>query len=380
MKTKDCTDEIAVADVEAEDPLGLVESFKKKYYPQITNIQWNDWKWQLSNSIRTISQIKKFLNITAAEDVDSTKLPLRITPYYLSLVHSSKEIRKTMVPTDKELNKNFGEEIDPLSEIEDSPLPGLVHRYPDRVLLLATNFCSANCRYCTRSRIIENKEKFVDYEKVFDYIKSHSEVRDVIISGGDPLTLSDSKIEYFLENIRNIPHVEIIRIGTKVPFVLPQRITDNLVSILKKFHPLFLSIHSTHPDEITDESKVAVTKLADVGIVLGSQTVLLNGVNNEPKVLKKLFHELLKIRIKPYYLYQCDPIIGSAHFKTTIEEGLNIIQSLRGFTSGYAIPQYVIDAPGGGGKIPILPNSIVGADEKYIYLKNYEEEIFKYPV
>ncbi len=365
---------------EKDDPLGQSTKFKEKYYPQTTNIQWNDWKWQLSNSIKTTVQLKRFLKITEEENVDSSKLPLRITPYYLSLIYNSLELRKTMVSTINELKENFGEKIDPLNENEDSPLPGLVHRYPDRVLFLATDFCSANCRYCTRSRIIGKGVENVNYDKIINYIKDHSEIRDVILSGGDPLTLSNETIEYLLENLRNIPHVEIIRIGTKVPFVLPQRITDNLINILKKYHPLFMSIHSTHPDEITDESKKAVIKLANAGIVLGSQTVLLKDVNNNSKTLKKLFHELLKIRIRPYYLYQCDPIIGSYHFKTTIKEGLDIIESLRGFTSGYAIPQYVIDAPGGGGKIPILPNSIVSIDENFIYLKNYENEIFKYPI
>ena len=364
-----------------DDPLvGQPQSFRQMYYPQIVDNQWNDWKWQLSNSIRTVNQLKRFINITDKEEVDSTKLPLRITPYYLELICHSIQLRKTMVPTNDELKKSFGEKLDPLNEEEDSVLPGLVHRYPDRVLILTTDFCSANCRYCTRSRIIEKSEEMVNYSDIINYIKLHTEVRDVILSGGDPLTLSDEKLEYLLENIRNISHVEMIRIGTKVPFVLPQRITDNLVNILKKYHPLFMSVHSTHPDEITPESKAAMIKLADAGIAMGSQTVLLKGINNDADVLKKLFHELLKLRCKPYYLYQMDPILGSQHFKATIKEGLDIIQSLRGFTSGYAIPQYVIDAPGGGGKIPIAPNSVMSEDNEHIYLKNYEGEIFKYPV
>lgn len=364
----------------AEDPLGTIEKFKKTHYPQITNEKWNDWKWQLSNSIRTTTELKKFLEITEEENVDNKKLPLRITPYYLSLICNSAALRKTMVPTYRELEKSFGEELDPLGENEDSPVPGLVHRYPDRVLFLTTDSCACNCRYCTRSRIIENGSQKINYDNAINYIERHPEIRDVILSGGDPLTLSDSTIEYLLQRLRNIAHVEIIRIGTKVPFVLPQRITDDLVNILKKYHPLFISIHATHPEEITEESKIAIEKLANAGIVLGSQTVLLKDVNNSAKTLKKLFHGLLRLRVKPYYLYQCDPIIGSAHFKTKVEEGINIIQSLRGFTSGYAIPQYVIDAPGGGGKIPIMVNSIVAEDEKFIYLKNYEGEIYKYPV
>jgi lysine 2,3-aminomutase len=368
------------SDAETDKSIGLIEKFKLTYYPQIKEEQWNNWKWQLSNSIKTTTQLQTFFNITNEENVDSTKLPLRITPYYLSLIYNSAELRKTMVSTINEFKKGFGEKQDPLGENDDSPLPGLIHRYPDRVLFLVTDFCASNCRYCTRSRIIEKGVEKIDYDAIINYIRKHSEIRDVILSGGDPLTLSDERIDYLLKSIREISHVEIIRIGTKVPFVLPQRITDNLVDILKKFHPLFISIHSTHPDEITEESKNAVEKLANAGIVLGSQTVLLKEVNNNAETLKKLFHELLKMRIRPYYLYQCDPVVGSHHFKTEIKEGLDIIQSLRGFTSGYAIPQYVIDAPGGGGKIPILPNSIVLEDKNYIYLKNYEQEIFKYPV
>lgn len=358
-----------------------IKDFKKEFFPDVTENQWNDWKWQLSNSIKTITGLKKFMPLGIEEEVDGLNLPLRITPYYLSLLYNKEQgLRRTMVPTIFELAKSEGESCDPLGENHDSPIPGLVHRYPDRVLFLVTNFCSANCRYCTRSRIIENeKGDNIDYDKIIDYIKRHKEIRDVIVSGGDPLTLPDGKLDYILGSLRDIPHVEIIRIGTKVPFTLPQRITNSLVNILKKYHPLFMSIHSTHPDEITEESSAAIKKLADAGIVLGSQTVLLKGVNDNPEILKNLFHGLLKIRIRPYYLYQCDPITGSNHFKTEVQTGLNIIKSLRGFTSGYAIPQYVIDAPGGGGKIPLLPDSVVFEDKNYIYLKNYEQEIFKYP-
>ena len=225
----------AIAEPEAEVPLiGTIESFRKKHYPHTTNIQWNDWKWQLSNSIKSISEVKKFINLTEDENIDNTKLPMRITPYYLSLICNSKELRKTMIPTVNELKVSFGEKQDPLSEEKDSPLPGLVHRYPDRVLFLVTDICSNYCRYCTRSRIVGRHEKEVNYEEILNYIRKHTEIRDVILSGGDPLTLSDSTLEYLLKSLRDIPHVEIIRIGTKVPFVLPQRITDNLVNMLKK--------------------------------------------------------------------------------------------------------------------------------------------------
>lgn len=366
--------------------IGKLNLFKEKYYPQVTDLEWDSWKWQLRNAIKTTEELQHFIQLTKEETFNNANLPLKITPYYLSLFYNKKQndpIRKSVVPTTFELIESFGEQIDPLGENNDSPMPGLVHRYPDRVLILATNICAANCRYCTRSRIIENdndEHKDVNIYSIIAYIKENKEIRDVILSGGDPLIMSDDKLEFLLKALREIKHVEMIRIGTKVPFVLPQRITDDLVNMIKKYHPVFISIHSTHPNEITEESKKAILKLADAGIVLGSQTVLLKEINNNAITLKNLFHELLKIRVRPYYLYQCDPIKGSAHFKTKIDDGLNIIKNLRGHTSGYAIPQFVIDAPDGGGKIPILPESVVSKDEKYIYLKNYETEIFKYPL
>ena len=239
----------------------------------------------------------------------------------------------------------------------------LVHRYPDRVLFLVTDFCSSYCRYCTRSHMIAGKGKShasSDWDEALKYIREHSEIRDVLLSGGDPLTLPDEKLRYLFSELRSIPHVEIIRIGTKVPVVLPQRITPALVRLLRKFHPLYISIHFTHPEEITPEVSQACNRLADAGIPMGSQTVLLKGINDDPGVFKTLMHELLKIRVRPYYLYQCDPVPGSAHFRTPVDKGIEIIRSLRGFTSGYAVPHFVIDAPGGGGKIPILPNYFVG--------------------
>lgn len=363
-----------------------INLFKEKYFSQVTDLEWDSWKWQLQHAIKTTEELQNFIKLTKEETTKTAGLPLKITPYYLSLFYNKKQndpLRKTMVPTTHELIESFGEQIDPLGENHDSPMPGLVHRYPDRVLILATNTCSANCRYCTRSRIIENdnsEHKSANIYAIINYIKNNKQIRDVILSGGDPLIMSDDKLEFLLKTLRDIKHVEMIRIGTKVPFVLPQRITDDLVNMIKKYHPVFMSIHSTHPNEITPESKIAVLKLADAGIVLGSQTVLLKGINDNSVTLKNLFHELLKLRVRPYYLYQCDPIKGSAHFKTKIDDGLNIIKNLRGHTSGYAIPQFVIDAPNGGGKIPILPESVVSKDEKYIYLKNYEAEIFKYPL
>jgi lysine 2,3-aminomutase len=364
-------------------------NFLTKHYPWATEKDWSSWQWQVKHGITTHSQLSKLLNLSD-EEVKAIadphfSLPLRITPYYASLLaanNPSQAIRRTMVPTVSEFNMSHGESSDPLSEEGHSPVPNLVHRYPDRALFLATGFCSAYCRYCTRSHMVAKDKCHVGikaWQPALDYIKAHPEIRDVLISGGDPLTMPDSHIEYLLSSIRNIPHVEMIRIGTKVPVVLPQRITRSLISILKKFHPLFISIHFTHPDEITPEVTQACKRLADAGIPLGSQTVLLKGVNDEVETMKRLMHGLLKIRVRPYYLYQCDPIPGSGHFRTSVAKGLEIIRGLRGYTSGYAVPTYVIDAPGGGGKIPLLPDYYQGTENDEVILKNYENKLFRYP-
>lgn len=366
------------------------EEFIKRYFPSISNQDWNNWHWQIRNSYTDFEKIGRIINLNEKEllvSQKSTNLPIRITPYYASLFYDSDEknsLRKTMVPTINELIVSDGEANDPLGEHNHNTVNCIVHRYPDRVLFLVTEFCSAYCRYCTRSHMVAKPEKKHtrknEWDKAIDYISEHKEVRDVLLSGGDPLTLADSQIEYLLSKLRNIPHVEIIRIGTKVPVVLPQRITSNLIKILKKYHPLFFSIHFTHYNEITDEVKFACNRIANAGIPMGSQTVLLKDINDEVEIYKKLTHELLKIRVRPYYLYQCDPIIGSAHFRTPVSKGLEIIKGIRGFTSGYAIPHYVIDAPGGGGKIPILPDYFQGKDEKgNVILKNFEDKKFQYP-
>ena len=271
---------------------------------------------------------------------------------------------------------------DPLGEEHQSPVNGLVHRYPDRVLLLLTDFCSTYCRYCTRSRVVghgtihPNRSRL---EKAIDYIKNTTSVRDVLISGGDPLTMSDERLEWLLQQLRPISHLDIIRIGTKVPAVLPQRITPKLVRMLKKYHPLWMSLHFIHPEECTPEAYRACDMLANAGIPLGSQTVLLKGINDSAATMRDLMHHLLKMRVRPYYLYQCDPISGSGHFRTTVEKGLEIIRGLRGFTSGYAVPTYVIDAPGGGGKIPLMPDYNAGRKGDFLLIKNYENRIFRYP-
>lgn len=367
-----------------------VMSFRNKYYSDIANEQWNDWHWQVSNRIRTIEKLERIITLSKSEKdgilAHKGPLPFAVTPYYASLLEDSDEfqpIRRTVIMVKDEELLSPGESADPLNEDGDSPVPGIVHRYPDRVLFLATGFCSVYCRYCTRSRMVGNpggeyKYDFTQWENAIKYIAEHPEIRDVLISGGDPLTLSDDKIDWLLSNLRKIPHVEFIRMGTKVPVVLPQRITPALTKVLKKYHPLWLSIHFTHPDELTPEVQEACNRLADAGIPLGSQTVLLKGVNDSVDVLKPLYQGLLKIRVKPYYLYQCDPVAGTAHFKTPISKGLEIIAGLRGYTTGYAVPSYIIDAPGGGGKIPMLPEYYQGREGDYVILKNYAGGIFKY--
>jgi lysine 2,3-aminomutase len=364
-------------------------SFLKRHFPSATFKEWNDWHWQIRNSYKSLPEVHSFLHLSDEEKAISDRdinLPLRITPYYASLLDpcdSNQPLRRTVVPVIDELLVSPGEVSDPLDEHHDSPVPHIVHRYPDRVLFLITGFCSVYCRYCTRSHMVAKKDKChqspAEWEKAIEYISEHPEVRDVLLSGGDPLTLSDQRLEYLLSRLRRIKHVEIIRIGTKVPVVLPQRITHSLVKMLKKYHPLYLSIHFTHPDELTSETQSACNRLADAGIPMGSQTVLLKGINNDAATYKKLTHELLKVRVRPYYLYQCDPIPGSSHFRTSVENGLEVIKNLRGFTSGYAIPHYVIDAPGGGGKIPLLPKYVMGEKDGNLILRNYEDKTFTYP-
>jgi len=368
-------------------------NFLKKFFPLATLDDWNSWQWQIKNSITTLSSLEKVLSLSEEEKsyfehrLINNILPVRITPYYASLLDpndNNQALRKTVVPVVDEFLIGKGEESDPLAEKQDQPnkVKCIVHRYPDRVLFLVTGFCSTYCRYCTRSHMVAKDKSHVGikaWQEGINYIREHQEIRDVLISGGDPLTMPDSHIEYLLSELRKIEHVQMIRLGTKVPVVLPQRITKNLLSILKKYHPLYLSIHFTHSDELTPEVKEACIKLANAGIPLGSQTVLLKGVNDEAEIIKNLMHDLLKIRVRPYYLYQCDPIPGSQHFRTAVQKGLDIIFSLRGNTSGYAIPHYVIDAPGGGGKIPLLPEYLVKHENGEVVLKNYENRLFVYP-
>lgn len=364
--------------------------FLRKYFPLATKEDWNNWEWQLRNSITSWKALQQILQLSDDEvramTVESGSLPLRITPYYASLLHPAdpmQPLRRSVVPVTAEHLISCGEAADPLGEDTHSRVPGLVHRYPDRVLFLVTGFCSTYCRYCTRSRLVGDQNKRhlnrEQWDRALSYIELNPVVRDVLLSGGDPLTLPDDSLEYLLTRLSRIPHVEFVRIGTKVPVVLPQRITHSLVTILKRFRPLWMSIHFTHPDEITPESAQACERLADAGIPLGSQTVLLKDINDSLPVMKKLMHELLKIRVRPYYLYQCDPILGSSHFRTPVEKGLEMIEGLRGHTSGYAVPHYVIDAPNGGGKVPLLPDYYRGRADGSVLLRNYQNNIYRYP-
>jgi lysine 2,3-aminomutase len=373
-------------------PIGPdTRNFRRKFFPDASTEDWNDWRWQMRNRIRSLEVLDRIFVLSDEERTalaqHKTGLPVGITPYYASLMglsDSSEPLRRTHIPVGQEYLRVPGEEDDPLSEDHDTSVPGLVHRYPDRVLFLTTGTCSTYCRYCTRSRMVgqsggEYQFSTRQWDQALDYIAAHPEIRDVLLSGGDPLTISDDKLDHLLGRLRAIPHVEFIRLGTKVPTVLPMRITRDLVRVLKKHHPIWMSIHVTHPTELTPEATEAYTRLADAGIPLGSQTVLLKGINDSVDILKPMYHGLLKRRVKPYYLYQCDPITGSAHFRTPVSKGLEIIEGLRGHTTGYAVPQYVIDAPGGGGKIPLLPDYIVGRDGDDLILRNFEGGHYRYP-
>jgi lysine 2,3-aminomutase len=363
--------------------------FRRKFYPDISAKEWNDWHWQVANRIRTPERLRSMLTLNVEEEQALTqtgiKLPFAVTPYYMSLIPAADPLhplRRAVVPTINELYKGRGEEDDPLGEESQSPVHGLVHRYPDRVLLLVHDFCSTYCRYCTRSRVVGHgavNANQARLEQAILYISKTPSIRDVLLSGGDPLLLSDNKLEWLLARLRLIPHVEVIRIGTKIPAVLPQRVTPKLTRMLRRYHPLWMSLHFMHPDECTPETTRACAMLADAGIPLGSQTVLLKGINDEVATMKQLMHGLMKMRVRPYYLYQCDPITGSSHFRTSVAKGLEIVQGLRGHTSGYAVPNYVIDAPGGGGKIPMMPESVLGRSGDDLLLRNYEQRCFRYP-
>ncbi|MDI3523885.1 lysine 2,3-aminomutase [Kosmotoga sp.] len=357
-------------------------------WKDVTEKEWNDWRWQVRNRITTVEQLKQVINITKEEEEGIKNclktLRMAITPYYATLMDPDNPkcpIRRQAVPTEKELIVDRWDMLDPLHEDEDSPVPGLTHRYPDRVLLLITDQCSMYCRHCTRRRFAGQLDKprtKREIDKAIEYIRETPQVRDVLLSGGDALLVDDSVLEYILKELRKIPHVEIIRIGSRTPVVLPQRITPELVKMLKKYHPIWLNTHFNHPKEITPESAKACETLANVGIPLGNQSVLLRGVNDSPYIMMELVHQLVKIRVRPYYIYQCDLSQGIGHFRTSIRKGIAIMESLIGHTSGFCVPTFVVDAPGGGGKIRVMPQYVVSQSDRTVVLRNYEGVITTY--
>lgn len=357
-------------------------------WKDVTPEDWNDWRWQVENRIDTIEQLKQIINMTDEEAANISKVlekfRMGITPYYAA--HMDKDdprdpIRMQAVPTFVETHVSPADMLDPLHEDTDSPAPGLTHRYPDRVLFLITDQCSMYCRHCTRRRFAGQCDDEVGMEnidKCIEYIRNTPVIRDVLLSGGDCLLVSDEKLEYIIKKLREIPHVEIIRLGSRTPVVCPQRITDDLVNMLKKYHPIWLNTHFNHPKEFTPESMEALRKMADAGIPLGNQSVLLRGVNDCPHIMRDLVHKLVKNRVRPYYIYQCDLSLGIEHFRTPVAKGIEIIESLRGHTSGYAVPTFVVDAPGGGGKIPVMPNYVLSQSADKVILRNYEGVITTY--
>jgi lysine 2,3-aminomutase len=356
----------------------------------VPDSDWNDWRWQLKNRITTVEQLERLLpDLSASERAGAilarSKLAMAITPHFFNLIEAGDEngaIRRQVVPRLEETHQASWEMADPCGEDSHSPVPGLVHRYPDRVLFLVTDRCASYCRYCTRSRLVSNAAGYdfhADFDQQLAYIESHPEIRDVLLSGGDPLLFSDEKLEYLLTRLRAIPHIEFLRIGTRIPIFLPQRITAELCAMLRQFHPLFISIHTNHPRELTTEVRDALGRLADAGIPLGNQSVLLRHVNDSVEVMKVLVQKLLRCRVRPYYIYQCDLIAGSAHLRSSVRKGIDIIQGLRGHTTGYAIPQFVIDAPGGGGKVPINPEYVLSHNHDRVVIRNFEGRVFEYP-
>jgi len=375
------------------DPALLKKSVIGDYHridlwKDVSELEWEDWHWQVKNRIHTKEEISHIIKITPEEEEgirrSHGRLSAAITPYWAILIDPDDQncpIRKQAVPTNFELKTYPHEMTDPCAEDRDSPVPGLVHRYPDRVLLLVTEMCFSYCRHCTRRRMVGENKNILDLkniDKAIDYIRSDRKIRDVLISGGDPFMIEDDVLEEIIKKLRAVSQIEFLRIGTRAPVTLPQRITNDLVAMLKKYAPIWISIHVNHPREITKRCKFACDMLADNGFPLGSQTVLLKGINDRPYIMKRLMHELLKIRVRPYYIYQCDPVKGTSHFRTPIATGINIIEKLRGYTSGYAVPTYVVDAPGGGGKIPVGPNYLISEAKNRYTFRNYKKKIYTY--
>lgn len=365
-----------------------MESRRKILFPEVTDAQWNDWKWQVKNRIETLDQLKRYVTLTPEEEEGVKKtlstLRMAITPYYISLIDPDNPhcpIRRQAIPTAQETHQSPADLLDPLHEDEDSPVPGLTHRYPDRVLLLITDMCSMYCRHCTRRRFAGQRDDESPGDRIdraIEYIARTPQVRDVLLSGGDALMVSDQKLESIISRLRQIPHVEIVRIGSRTPVVCPQRITEDLVNMLRKYHPIWLNTHFNHPNEITPEAAAACARLADAGIPLGNQSVLLRGVNDCVHTMKRLVHGLVKMRVRPYYIYQCDLSMGLEHFRTPVSKGIEIIEGLRGHTSGYAVPTFVVDAPGGGGKTPVMPQYVISQAPGKVVLRNFEGVITTY--
>lgn len=354
------------------------------------NRSWNDWKWQFSHRFTNVQTLSSVIHLSEQEKMDIEKcleqFRMAVTPYYASLideVDKNDPIRMQAVPSIKETYFCENDLSDPLGEESGSPVPHIVHRYPDRVLFLITYICSMYCRHCTRRRIVGEEDKMIsekELKQALGYIRSHTEIRDVLISGGDPLVMDTKKLEHIIGSLREIPHVDIIRIGTRVPVVMPMRITDELLDMLVKYQPIWINTHFNHPKEITPESERACAAIVDAGIPLGNQSVLLKGINDNPETMKELLLKLVHMRIRPYYLYQCDLSRGISHFRTDVDTGIDILHQLTGNISGYAVPKYVIDAPHGGGKIPINYDYVVRKDDHEIVMENYQGKIYKYPI
>lgn len=360
------------------------------FWADVPEADWNDWRWQLKHRITRLEQLHRLMPTLTPEEYAgaqfaNSKLALAITPYFFNLIDPADEhcpIRRQVIPRIEETWTAPWEMSDPCGEDSHSPVPGLVHRYPDRVLFLVTDRCASYCRYCTRSRLVSNATGYdfhPEFDRQIDYIRRNPAIRDVLLSGGDPLLLSDEKLEFLLRELRAIPHLEFLRIGSRIPIFLPQRITPELCAMLRKYHPLFLSIHSNHPRELTTEVREALGRLADAGVPLGNQSVLLREVNDDVTVMRALTQKLLMCRVKPYYIYQCDLISGSAHLRASVRKGLEVMEGLRGHTTGYAVPQYVIDAPGGGGKVPVNPDYVLSRNADRVVIRNFEGKIFEYP-
>jgi lysine 2,3-aminomutase len=357
-------------------------------WKNVSEAEWNDWRWQIRNRLTSVDAIKRVVNLTDKEEEDIKRVVdcfrVGITPYYASRMDPDDPrcpVRMQAVPVLSETHKGENEMEDPLHEDADSPAPGLTHRYPDRVLFLITDQCSMYCRHCTRRRLAgeyDSSRDMRDIEKCIEYIRNTPQVRDVLLSGGDCLCVSDDVLEHIISELRKIPHVEIVRLGSRTPVVMPMRITDGLVNMLKKYHPVWLNTHFNHPKEMTPDAVTALAKLADAGIPLGNQSVLLRGVNDCPHIMRELVHLLVKNRVRPYYIYQCDLSMGIEHFRTKVAKGIEIIEALRGHTSGFAVPTFVVDAPGGGGKTPVMPDYLISSTTERVILRNYEGVITSY--